>query len=68
MKSIFIVINGEEQKTMASSLQELLKELVLPLSTVLVEHNGVALHRHEIETVTLSEGDKIEILKVVAGG
>ena len=52
----------------ATSIVELLKELELPLSTVLVEQNGLALLRHELEKAPLSAGDQIEILKVVAGG
>ena len=63
-----IILNGEVTVTAAASIIKLLQELELPLSTVLVEQNGVALHRHELEKALLAEGDKIEILKVVAGG
>lgn len=63
-----ILVNGEERFITAASLKEFLQECDLPLSAVLIEQNGVALHRHEIEAAGLSEGDKIEILKVVAGG
>ncbi len=68
MNSIFITVNGEKRSVTASSLKQFLEELNMPLSTVLIEQNGVALHRHEIEAAGLSEGDRIEILKVVAGG
>ena len=63
-----IQLNGEEREVAATSLVELLEELALPLSTVLVEQNGVALLRHELEEAPLQSGDQIEILKVVAGG
>lgn len=63
-----ITINGEERHVAATSLVDLLKELELPLSLVLVEQNGVALLRHELEKAPLHAGDRIEILKVVAGG
>jgi thiamine biosynthesis protein ThiS len=35
---------------------------------VLVEHNGLALHRSEWPAALLAEGDRIEILQVAAGG
>jgi thiamine biosynthesis protein ThiS len=63
-----IILNGDPRKTAAVSVVELLQELELPLSIVLVEQNGLALHRHELEKAPLAEGDKIEILKVAAGG
>jgi len=34
----------------------------------LIEHNGVALRRREWMKRTLNEGDRIEILRVAAGG
>lgn len=63
-----IILNGDEKMVVATSIVALLKELQLPLSTVLVEQNGVALLRHELEKALLHAGDRIEILKVVAGG
>jgi thiamine biosynthesis protein ThiS len=33
-----------------------------------VEHNGLALHRHEWPKRPLAEGDRIELIRVVAGG
>ena len=63
-----ITLNGQEYKTVASSVEELLRERSLPLSTVLVEQNGLALLRQEVEKAPLHEGDVIEILNVVAGG
>ena len=68
MKKISITLNGEERSVEASSMVALLEELGLPISTVLVEQNGLALLRHELEKAPLTEGDQIEILKVVAGG
>ena len=32
------------------------------------EHNGVALHRHEWPQRSLAEGDRVEFVRVVAGG
>jgi len=40
----------------------------LPPQSILVEHNGLALHRHEWPGRSLAEGDRIEFIRVVAGG
>ncbi len=63
-----IELNGKKILVEASTLLELLKELTLPISTVLVEHNGVALLRHELEKAVLKADDQVEILTVAAGG
>ncbi len=63
-----IQLNGEAKKVHATTLIELLEELSLPLATVLVEQNGLALHRHELEKAMLVENDSIEILQIAAGG
>ena len=34
----------------------------------LVEHNGAALLRSELTGVTLSDGDRVELVRAVAGG
>ena len=63
-----IRLNGEERFVEASTLVGLLQELRIPISTVLVEQNGLALLRSELEKASLKSGDQIEILTVVAGG
>lgn len=63
-----IQLNGNSCLVKASSIIELLEEIHLPKSTVLVEQNSIALLRHELEKAPLNEGDQIEILQVVAGG
>jgi sulfur carrier protein len=62
-------INGELREISGTkNIPELVAALGLEPSTVLVEHNGLALHRSEWLTKNLAEGDRIEILKVAAGG
>jgi thiamine biosynthesis protein ThiS len=65
---VSIQLNGKERFVEALTLVELLKELKLPISTVLVEQNRLALLRSELEKASLKSGDQIEILSVVAGG
>ena len=64
-----ISLNGEtvdarEVKTIA----ELIERYELPPQSILVEHNGLAVHRHEWSERSLAEGDHIEFIRVVAGG
>ncbi|MBV9656970.1 MAG: sulfur carrier protein ThiS [Verrucomicrobia bacterium] len=64
-----IQINGEPRTVRAdSTLPELLDALQLPAQAVLVEHNGVALFRHDWPTIQLAAGDRLEIIRIVAGG
>lgn len=66
---MIISVNGEETDPRgASTVAELVQVLKLPAPTVLIEHNGVALHRREWPDRSLSEGDRIELIKIVAGG
>ena len=66
MKSI--TINGEEKSVTAGTVNELVAELGLAPETVLVEHNGLALHRSEWPQMNVRAGDRVEILRVAAGG
>lgn len=64
-----IVLNGEEAETQgAGNVAELVDRYQMPPQAVLIEHNGIALHRREWSQRTLAEGDRIEIIRVVAGG
>ena len=64
-----VSLNGEALDTRdATTVADLIERLQLPSETILIEHNGVALHRHEWPQRALREGDRIEFLRVVAGG
>jgi sulfur carrier protein len=64
-----ISLNGEKTDPRgAKNIAELVQTLALPAPTLLIEHNGVALHRREWPERALSEGDRIELIKIVAGG
>lgn len=65
---IRILVNGEEIAAASLSLEALFLELSLPSALLLVEHNGIALHRSEWSSVRLAEGDRLELLSVAAGG
>jgi thiamine biosynthesis protein ThiS len=61
-------INGESKEVSSVTIEGVFGELSLPAPLMLVEHNGKALHRSEWVSVTLREGDRLELMKVAAGG
>ena len=66
---IQISLNGEARSvSVGLSLAELVASFGLPPQTALVEHNGQALLRSEWVDTPLADGDRLEILRVVAGG
>jgi thiamine biosynthesis protein ThiS len=65
---ISIVINSESKQVVSLKIDDLMGELSLPAPLMLVEYNGKALHRSEWASVTLSDGDRLELMKVAAGG
>jgi sulfur carrier protein len=64
-----IAVNGESFDARdAKTIAELIDGYQLPPQSILVEHNGLALHRYEWPERRLTEGDRIELIRVVAGG
>lgn len=63
-----LILNGNEREVCATQVEALVAELGLPLAAALVEHNGTALLRSEWASATLSDGDQLEIIRMVAGG
>ena len=64
-----ISLNGESVEIReAKTIAELIDRYELPPQSILVEHNGLAVHRHEWTERLLAEGDRVEFVRVVAGG
>jgi thiamine biosynthesis protein ThiS len=64
-----ITLNGESRSVAAvATIADLVRELNLVPATLLIEHNGLALHREEWNSRAVREGDKVEFIRVVAGG
>ena len=63
-----IIVNGNAKTTSATSIAALVAELGMKQGTVLVEHNGLALRASEWAATEMRAGDRIELLKIVAGG
>ncbi len=64
-----ISLNGESVDSReAKPIAELIDRYQFPPQSILVEHNGLAVHRHEWAGRLLAEGDRVELIRVVAGG
>ena len=64
-----ISLNGERVDTgEATTIAELVENYQLQPQSILVEHNGLVLHRREWAERLLVEGDRVEFVRVVAGG
>jgi sulfur carrier protein len=64
-----ISLNGEPVDAReANTIAELIDRYQLAPQSLVVEHNGLAVHRHEWPKRSLAEGDRVEFVRVVAGG
>jgi sulfur carrier protein len=64
-----ILVNGARADIDGlTTVAELAQHYSLQPNTVLIEHNAVALRRREWPERKLSEGDRVEFVRVVAGG
>ena len=69
MDGSFVIANGQRvQSQLPCSIEQfLLAQNLLPRSVV-VEHNGEAVAPSEFSQRQLHPGDRLEIVKIVAGG
>jgi sulfur carrier protein len=66
---IALTVNGKERKLdQPAKLLAYVESLGLKLSNFAVAHNGTVLRRDELSSVTLSDGDQVEIVRAVGGG
>jgi thiamine biosynthesis protein ThiS len=64
-----VILNGQARSVAnVRTIEGLVQELKLIPETLLIEHNGTALHRGEWQGCGVHDGDKIEFIRVVAGG
>jgi sulfur carrier protein len=64
-----VTVNGQEREVAdGHTLTALLADLGLRAGSVVVERNGTALLRSEVDGVVLVEGDRLELVRAVAGG
>jgi sulfur carrier protein len=64
-----LTVNGRPSDVPdGTTLPDLLASLGLRVGAVVVEHNGTALLRSELPAVVLHDGDRLELVRAVAGG
>jgi sulfur carrier protein len=64
-----LLVNGRDREVADGlTLLELLEQLGLRPGTVVVELDGQALLRSELDGVVLAEGSRLELVRAVAGG
>jgi thiamine biosynthesis protein ThiS len=64
-----LTVNGAPRTVSdGTTLLALLESLNLRPGSVVVEHNGTALLRSELDGAALSDGDVLELVMAVAGG
>jgi len=66
---VLVMVNGEATNVDGSmTVTDLLDRLGLNGRWVLVERNGEPVVRAELATTHLAEGDRVELVRAVAGG
>jgi sulfur carrier protein len=69
MNDPFVIANGEKIATqLPCTVEQFLKARKLLPRSVVVEHNGQAVAPSEFAQRPLAEGDRLEIVRIVAGG
>lgn len=63
-----VTLNGETLSVEAHDVASLVAGLGFEPGALLVEHNGVALRPGEWALVSIRDGDRIECVRIVAGG
>ena len=64
-----VTVNGGVRELPdGTGLVQLIEQLGLRAGSVVVEHNGTALVRSEMDAVVLADGDRLELVRAVAGG
>jgi thiamine biosynthesis protein ThiS len=64
-----IIVNGRAREIPErAQLMDLLDELGLDRRYLVVEHNGVPLGRDRFDGLILMDGDRLELVRPVAGG
>jgi thiamine biosynthesis protein ThiS len=69
MNPLFVTANGKSvEAKLPCSIEEFLVAQNLPPRSVVVEHNSEAVAPSEFSKRILNSGDRLEIVKIVAGG
>lgn len=62
-------VNGRPHRVeSASTVQDVIRALGLDPRSVIVEHNGEPVERRRFADLEVREGDRLELVRAVAGG
>jgi thiamine biosynthesis protein ThiS len=68
-RTVPVIANGKEvQASLPCTLEQFLQAQNLLPRSVVVEHNGEAVAPSEFSQRTVRAGDRLEIVRIVAGG
>ena len=66
---ITLTVNGKPREAEGPiDLRSYLADIGITQTAIAVAHNGVVIRKTEIGTVTLRDGDQLEIVRAVGGG
>jgi sulfur carrier protein len=65
---VTLVINGDQKKSDAKTLAELIESLGMKADRVAIELNREIVSRSQWESTLLNDGDRLEIVHFVGGG
>jgi thiamine biosynthesis protein ThiS len=66
---ITLTVNGKLRETDGPvDLKRYLLDIGITQTAIAVAHNGTVIPRTEVESVTLQDGDTLEIVRAVGGG
>ena len=66
---MLVVANGDEVEVAeGASVADLLEQLGLGRRLIVVERNGEPVPKRELATTALADGDRLELVRAVAGG
>lgn len=63
-----LIVNGKEYNLDTENIDELLKHFEVEPSSVVVEKNGLIVHKEDYSSGSLKDGDILEIVRFVGGG
>ena len=62
------IVNGKEHNMEIKTLVDLMAHYKIDPLSVVVEKNGVIVHRENYDGTLIEEGDRFEIVRFVGGG
>ena len=67
--TVQVTVNGQDRSVEeGTSLPDFLTQLGIDGRRIAVAHNGTVLYRDDWPAVTLRDGDRLEIVRMIGGG